>query len=541
MRKKMLRIAKRNMILIAAAFLLCGLLHILLYRVGFAENFAQLFCAVFTIIWAVSVKERVTNRRLRRILLGVAVALLLYLLVQISRYSLYNATVAPNHFLWYVFYIPMLALPLFCLYLAVFVHRPETAPTPLALRVVIVFVVLLMLGVLTNDLHHCFKSFPEGIPAADSKAKSGWLYYLASIFQYGTYILAFGILLKKSRLQKSQLQWWLPAVPLLVGILYFVLFPLDLGHRVFPARLWNMGEMLVFCLIAGLEACIQVGLIPANTGYEKLLPLVDFPVVLYNMRSEPVYVSSVVDLPMRETEDSRILQRPISGGYMEWEVDVGQLNRLNRELENYTQSIEARNAYLSAEAETRAEKSRLETRNRIYDKITEIVRPQVDSVTHLLDQSGQSFNEELPHIAVLCAYVKRRSNMELLAENGRLSSEECALAVKESLEYVRLCGVNAAMTFSGRESYPAELVIAVYEQMEKIVENSLETLSDLMISLRFEAGEITMRMLLNAAALTLPQDRARNGTENYTQTLTVSKTDNDLLLAYCFREGGERA
>ena len=536
----MLHITKRNMFLIVAAFLLCGALHVLLYGVGFADNFAQLFCAAFTIIWAVSVEERITDRRLRRILLGIAVLLLLYLLVQVARYSLYNATVVPDHILWYVFYIPMLALPVFCLYLAAFVHRPESAPVPPALYAAVAFALLMMLGILTNDLHFSFKSFPEGIDAADGRAKSGWLYYLASVFQYGSYILSFGILLNKSRRHKSQKHWWLTAVPLLVGILYFVVFPLDIGRRFFPTRLWNIGEMLVFCLIAGLEACIQIGLIPANTGYEKLFPLVDFPVVLYNTRAEPVYASGVTKLPLRETEDTRILRHPISGGYMEWEVDVGQLNRLNRELEEYTQSIEARNAYLSAEVKIRAEKSRLETRNRIYDKITEIVRPQVDSVTRLLDQPERSFDEELPYIAVLCAYVKRRSNMELVAENGRLSSEECVLAVKESLEYIRLCGVNAATTASGQGNYPSELVIAVYEQMEKVVEDCLDTLSDLMVSLHFGAGQITMRLLLNAEALTLLPDGDRDGTESYTQTLTVSKSENDLLLAYCFREGGER-
>jgi hypothetical protein len=233
------------------------------------------------------------------------------------------------------------------------------------------------------------------------------------------------------------------------------------------------------------------------------------------------------------------LRQPISGGRVEWAVDIGQISRLNRELSDYTQSIESRNAYLAEEAKTRAEKSVIETRNRIYDRITGIAQPEIDGISGLLDDNEESFDEKLPEIAVRCVFIKRRSNMEFLAENGRLASEECALAVQESLEYIRLCGVSTAMTVSGRATYSAGLVIAVYGQLEEIVENCLRTLSDLMVSLRFEEGTIGLRVLLNAGALTI--DSGSRSEDTFRQTLSVTKSGSDLLLVYTFLEGGERA
>ncbi len=530
---------RRNAALLLLAFLACGALHILLYNRDFADDIAQIVCSVVTILWGVSVKERVTNRRLRRVLILIAAALLLYLLLQIARYNLYEKTVLVNHRLWYLFYIPMTALPVLSLCQALLVHRPEDEPLPPACKAAAAAALVLLALILTNDRHHWFKLIPDDLTVPDDLVKSGWLYYVVSVFQYGSYILAFAILLVKSRSLKGQKLRWLPFVPLLLGILYFLLYPLDIDRRFFPTRIWHIGEMLVFCVIASLEFCIQIGLVPANTNIEKLFSLMDIPVVIFNKENEPIYTSGTSALPLRESEETRIMRQPISGGRVEWAVDIGQISRLNRELSDYTQSIESRNAYLAEEAKTRAEKSLIVTRNRIYDRITGIAQPELDGISGLLGNKEESFDEKLPEIAVRCVFIKRRSNMEFLAENGRLASEECALAVQESLEYIRLCGVSTAMTVSGRATYSAGLVIAVYGQLEKIVEDCLRTLSDLMVSLRFEEGTIGLRVLLNAGALTI--DSGSRSEDAFRQTLSVTKSGSDLLLVYTFLEGGERA
>ena len=71
-----------NAATIAAAFLLYAVLRVLLYGRDFMDLFSQLFCGTVIVVWGLSVRERVTSRRIQRLLLGLTAFLLLFLLMQ---------------------------------------------------------------------------------------------------------------------------------------------------------------------------------------------------------------------------------------------------------------------------------------------------------------------------------------------------------------------------------------------------------------------------------------------------------------------------
>lgn len=534
----MLRSAKRNMLTIGAAFLACGVLHVALWGIVFLDLFSQLFCGSVAISWGISVKKRVTDRRLNHLMMAIVFFQLLYLVLQAARYSFFVDNLTVSRYLWYAFYLPMEAFPALCFCLAMLIHQPAERRVPPVCWLVFAIAGVLILLMLTNDLHFWAKSFPDGLLDDNGNEKSEWLYYVISAYTYSTYFASFGILLKKSRLYLDQKYRWLPLAPLLVGILYFALYTLDIGHRLLGVRLWNIGEVLVFCLIAALEACIQSGLIPANTDYEKMFVLSNFPAAILDSRGNLKFKTAAAQYPFPDSPSLQIRHHPISGGQVLWAVDIAQLQQLNRELTEATQSIDARNAYLSEETKIKEEKAALETRNRIYDDITRIVRPQLDRISDRMDDPETPFGDRLKKIAVLSAYIKRRSNMELLAENGSLPSEELSLALRESLDYIKLCGVDAALSSAGSERYPAAMVIAAYEQIEAVLEDCLDTLSELMIALKAEPGRITARIMLNTARLSFPTAETDISGSGFSKTYSVTKDNQDMILAFVFSEGG---
>ena len=534
------RLIRRNMLAIAFAFILCGVLHVLLYKVSFFDCFVQFYCGTILIFWAASVKKRVTDRRLCRIMLMIVGLILFHMLLQICRYIIFCYEYDIYHYLWYLYYVPSTALPVLCLYLAALVHREEREKVPKVVHVTALAALLMMTGVLTNDLHFWFKLFPEGLNAADNTTVSGWLFYLIYAFQFSVYALSISVFIYKSRVSKGQKYRWLPFLSIALGIIYCLLYPLDLDAQLFRCRIWNMTEFMAFCLMAALEGCIQTGLIPANIYYDMLFPLIDFPVVIYDRGLVPAYVSGDTSVPMRMHSDSRIRNYPITGGSVEWKIDLSRVNRLNRELEVYTQRIAARNEYLSEEAGIKEKKSRLETRNRIYERIMSIVRPQLDLLNTIMDDPQTDPERKLQYAAILCAFIKRRSNMEFLAENGRITSEELVLAVSESLEYLRLGGMEAAVSASGSAEYSSEMLTEAYELLEKIVEGSMAHLSGIMVSLRFEEKTFSLRILLNASTLNVPPEEGDRSGEGFFCLRTFTKMDDDLLLVYQFREGGTK-
>ena len=532
-------IKKRNLWAFAAAYAVCGLLHLLLYGVEYLDGFSDCFCCVLALVWALSVRKRVTQRKLRVLLIGIAYGLLLHFCLQLCRYLLVLHPLWARRWLWYAYYLPANCFPVLLLALALQIYRPADKPLGWGYWAVVALFAVMAVGVLTNDLHFWFKAFPSGVLDDDGREVSGWLYYVLSVCTYGTYLLSFCIILRKSRRFGGQGWRWLPLVPLAVGILYFLLYPLDLGHRWFGARVWNITQMETLCLISALECCIQTGLIPANTDYDRLFSLAKLPAVILDHSGQPKYITAAGSYPLPESPDWQKMRHSIPGGSIEWAADAAPLLQLNRDLEEAAQAIETRNAYLSEQTKVRAQRAKLETRNRIYDRIIRAVQPQLKQINTLLDDRDAPFDQRLRAISLRSVFIKRRSNLELLSEEGHLSAAELRLALSETVTYLRLAGVETATHAEGEADYPPDLIIAAYEQLQSVIEACGSSLSKLLVFLRAEPGLLSLRLLLQAEDFTLKEVSGSAGKRGFRQTVSVTKNGSDLLLVFHYQEGGD--
>ncbi len=537
----MLESGKRNLYWICFGWLLCGALHLLLYGVDYATGIVQFGCGVLTLLWGISIHKRVTDRRLRRLLMSIAACLLMYLALQVIRYDFVVFFPVADRYLWYAFYVPMTAMPALCYFIAWYVHRPQEAKLSPWHGVLAAAGAVLMLGVLTNDLHYFFKAAPDGIIAESGSVRSGWLYYGISAYIFGTYIFSFLLLLHKSRAYKGRRFRWLPFVPIAAGILYFLLYPLGIDQRLLGMRIWNIGEMLVFCMMAALEACIQLGMIPANTDYDKLFSLADLSAVIVDQQGQVQYASGVDAALFQEEKGVRIMRQSISGGQIVWRTDLSPLTELNQALAETGHMLEARNAYLAEETRIKGEKTELETRNAIYDRITRIMRPQLKRINALLDRGDIPFDQKMRPITLMSTYIKRRSNMELLEKDGLLPVNELYMALLEGTEALRLCGIQAACVSQAQGRFPASVITAAYEQIESVIEDCFETLSGLVVSLETEEGRLSVRMLLTAEALTLPTPQPVAAGNGFIPSMTVTKDGQDVILLFTYPTGGEAA
>ena len=529
---------KRGILRIAAAFLICGVLNALLYNLDFFDCISQLLCGAVVIMWAVSVSRRVTDRRLCRLLLLIATFCLLLLLLQMVNYSFSQGQPDVRRWCRYAYQIPRMVIALLAFGLSDCICSGQ-AQKPGAFYLFLWGTgILQMVIALTNDFHFLMLRYPDG-PQYYDRVELGFLYFV--------YVTSFGLLLaaaifrilKAQRTEKIGTGWLLSTAPVLLFIAFLILEGLGKSPSVGGNRIWRTGETFCFCMIAFLEMLIDAGLIPANTAYGKLFSLAELSAVILDNDGNMKYRSAGLAYPFPQNGGIQVMRHAISGGQIVWAVDIAPLQAINSELEETARQISARNEYLSAEAKIKEEKTELETRNRIYDNITRIVRPQVDLITAMLDEPDRPFDEQLKTIAVFAAYIKRRSNMELLAENGSILFEELVLAVSESQLYLRLKGIRAAVSSSGSGLCPAGLIIAVYEQMEAVLEDCVDTLTDLMVFLRKAGPDITMRMMLKAASVTVPYAGTADVSHGCTKTMSVTKDGEDIILTYIFRKGGE--
>ncbi|MBR5947699.1 MAG: hypothetical protein IKZ82_03480 [Clostridia bacterium] len=532
--------SKRNIILFCCAFLLCGVLHIALYGVDFADCFSTVFCSILTLLWAGTIQKRIVDERLRMLMLLLAASFLFHFFLQFLRYEIVPDDNDFRRHLWYAMYIPMVAQPIICYYIASSIYREKNAPMPRFGLLLIAVGTLFTLGVLTNDLHFFFKAFPSGVMIDNNQAVRGWLYYAVQVFIYVLYTLSILIVLRKNYRYVAAKHRWLAFIPLLFGVIYFTSYTLDLWKPVFKTQPWNVGDAIAFIVSASVETCILVGMIPANSAYEALFTAAELPAVILDDEGNNVYMTKGAVYPFAKSEDFKIVSQPISGGSVEYLVDVRRVNELNRQIAERTQQIEARNAYLAEEARVKKERAEIETKNRIYESISGIVMPQLERIEALRDSPEGCGKKELAQIAVLKAFIKRRGNMELLKVGGALTVTELATAVSEELDYLRLCGVETASNALGSGAYPSEMIIAAYESIHSIVEQSLDSLSDIAIVIRASGDELTVRVMLRANSFSYFSADSKGKGVGFSRSVAVNKEDQDIIVTFCFTQGGVR-
>lgn len=299
-----------------------------------------------------------------------------------------------------------------------------------------------------------------------------------------------------------------------------------------------IGALLVlgFCIIASLEACIQMGMIPANRGYEKLFAAADLPAVILDAAGKPVYQTAGTQYPFTPGEDVKIVSHAIPGGSVEYLVDMKQVHGLNQQLAERAQQIETRNGYVAEETRIKQERTEVETRNRLYERVSAIVKPQLEQIDALVNAPEGCGDKELARIAVLKAYIKRRSNMELLAATGTLTVVELASAVTESLDYI----ANTAVSGVGTGSYPANMVITAYENIEAIAEEILDTLSDLIVTIRSDGRRLIVRIMLKAENFSYTSNGTSWEDVVFSRSVSITKEDQDMIIVLTFTEGGGR-
>lgn len=198
---------------------------------------------------------------------------------------------------------------------------------------------------------------------------------------------------------------------------------------------------------------------------------------------------------------------------------------------------------LDAENRLAGEQTRIQEQNRLYDGIAGSVREQLDKLDRLLASppvEEEAFQRTMKQACLLNAYIKRRSNLLLLSHRSRsIHSGELRLAVAESLEYVRLCGIAAHGIYSGEGMLPGGSVLLAYELFETVLEAAVPGADALLVSLGRDGARLTLRMELNAPREVPPEDCLRSKAGVLGGTAEIERDGGTVWVSVSLPGGGE--
>lgn len=464
--------------------------------------------------WGLSVRRRIVQKQVRKYLTGAAILLIFWMASRTAKYFIFWQA-DTIRYLWYLFYLPMLFVPMLALLIAMSLGRPDDyrLPKPTVLLWLISAAMLIL--VLTNDLHQAVFTFPNDASVwtdRDNGYAAG--YFIVVGWQVICAVAALIIMFIKCRIPNGKRQI-LPVIPMLLSLIYSAIYYMGVDWLRFL-----FGDIAAFqsvMYILTFELCIACGFIHSNSRYADLFAASvgtsaqitdkDFNIKFSALNTNPIPKEVIIKATQKPVAINGGLTAhamPIGGGCAVWTEDVSSLLEIKEEAESLAEELAEQNEILRYEYKRKAKRRKVEEQNRLYDLLQSATQRQIDRIA-LLTKEYRKISETdsgkaqtlLAEIAVLCSYIKRRKHLTLLADRDfKISVTELERAFSESLQTLGLLNIRSALyADSGISMLHGKTAAAIFDFYEDAVETDIENLRGIQVSLTNTGG--SLRLSLN--------------------------------------------
>ena len=465
-----------------------------------------IYCA-----WVIYLEKHVVHKKMRRCLTAIGCLMVFWFFVRTVKFHILHDPLG-EHVCWYLYYIPMILIPVLGLAAAMFFGEKDEEKTVRRIKILLTVAVVLIVSVFTNDLHQMVFHFAKQPPFSDNDYSYGILFM---VIQGWMLICLTGmeiILIRKSRIPGKK-QFWLPIIP---GIL---LLGWNIGNIFrLPFIQTFAGDMTAVCclLMAAIyQGCILCGLIQTNNRYFELFQTsggLDAEITDYSFQRyyhsgdfpqlSPELRSMIVNRSFVQEQGIRINHIPIRGGHLFWSEDISVLLDQYQDIREQQEELTARNRLLKKTYQKEAERRKAEEQNRLLNMIQSQTAGQLELLSQLMDElekteSRERYNWILGKIVVVGTYLKRRKNLVLTqytSDGNLLTMEDLRQSIAESCDSLKLCKIRAAYYVeSGDVQLNADDILKCYDTFEWLVEQ----LSDVMHSIFYRVSQINEELRIS--------------------------------------------
>lgn len=483
------------------------------------------------IAWGISIRRRIVQKQVAQYLTGISVLLILWFTFRSAKYFIFWQPTAIRY-LWYLYYLPMLFIPILALLVALSLGKPDDYRLPKAACALWIISGILLLLVLTNDLHQLVFTFPEDAEVWSDKSNG---YGIGSFIVIGWQILcmisALVVMIIKCRLKNGRRQLW-TVLPMAVSLVYLGLNYMDVQWlKLFFGDITAF-QSLMYMLC--FEGCITCGFIHSSSRYFDLFSSSigtsavitdkDFNIryAALNARRIPrIDMIKAAHSPLTVENGLTVHSIPVNGGYAVWTEDMSALLKIKEQSESLAEELNERNNLLRYEYKREAKRQKIEEQNRLYDLLRSATQTQINKIS-VLTKEYQKINKTDPtraktllaEIAVLCSYIKRRKHLTLLTDRDyKVAITELTRAFTESLQTLKLLNVRSTFFADSELSMlPGKSAAAIFDFYEQVIESDLENISGIQVSLSDVEG---LRLSINICCKADLSSLARKGNVRY--------------------------
>ena len=455
---------------------------------------AALYLLLF-VLWGYSLDQRIIQKSVLHCLRLMDVLMLIWLTLRTLKYEVVtDMTVA--RYLWYLYYLPIIFIPLLGVYIAIFLGKSENYQLSKKSWLLSLIPAALFLAVITNDLHQQVFVFESGIPGVpDNKVVFHRpVYFVILVWIVGCVWFSIVQLLKKNRLpsigKRRMMPFVLSCVMLLYGVLYL------LGFQVVRDVFGDMNVMFCLFYAAIYESCIHCRMIQSNTGYVELYEATTLASCIADQNGHILLRSRTAGENMvcpQEGESivcpdgMRISAAPVKDGFVIWGDNVQHLTELRARLDENKRKKENNKKKLKDAYLVQKQLYELTEKNHIYDELEEKHKKQTERIKELLEQCRNAkppkMREHMKEILLLGTYIKRSANLYFLSqEYEKLPQQELRLTIDELVRAMNSCEVECGVVYLTTKPIASKEVERLFELLKTIMEMTISELHSLFIS-----------------------------------------------------------
>ena len=473
-------------------------------------------------LWGFSLDRRIIQRQTLHCLHLTAALMLLWLILRTLKYSVVTDLTA-GRYIWYLYYLPMLFLPLLCVYIALSMGKSEDYRLSRGTGMLSIIPAALFLLVITNDLHQQVFAFKSGVPGLPVSGTYSYrpLYFICLGWMVVCMAFSLVCLFRKSRIPSGEGKRITPFVLGCAMLLYSILYLSGI-----PAVRWWFGDMnVMFCLLyaAIYESCIRCRMIPSNTGYVELFEASTLAACIADRSGRIVLRSRAAGEDMTCPQEGqrivrpdgmRISSAPISGGYAVWQDNVRQLAELRTRLNANKEEMERNKKKLKDAYLVQKSLHELTEKNRIYNELEAKHSRQTAQMRQMLAQCERSGPAErrslLKKVLLLGTYIKRSANLYFLSSEYQwLPQQELRLTVDEAVRALTACGTECGVIYRTTEPMRASEVVRLFDLLEIVAETTVDDLRSLFISVSDSAMDLSVECAADLSAIASPEVTVR--------------------------------
>lgn len=483
---------------------------------------SSIYFLALGVLLVVYFAERIADRgRLKRWMLCCAWLIVMFMFFRMVKYEAFPADSVFARYTWYLYYLPMLYIPLCTFYATLCIEGEEKKGFAKIKWGFGTITFLLFLCVLSNDLHQKVFCFGDGFVNWDSEYTYGFGYFAVIAWTYFLYAFAIVMMFRKCRLSGVKKKWWISIIPFAIGITMQLLIAVGKMPKMNGLMVINFPEAVCFMIALFWECCIRIGLIPTNKGYGELMRVSSLALQITDKSGKTIYKSvSANEMknihkkkpePILLDENTELYCEQIAGGYAYWQNDITELNEINKKLEEVHSLLAEETELIRLENELKEKQVSIAQRTKLYELINARTITQSKRIAELAETALKADDEKLRNynagiICFLGAYIKRHANLMLLAENETMmSTAELGMAIAESLRYLGNADIPTDYVGNGNVKLPADDVILLYEIFEKLIENTLSDLKAVYVKIENAAG-IILKITLEGVNVALSED-----------------------------------